>query len=360
MYLYPYGIKTGRPFAMDIDAAGIVWFGNVALYRYDPYKSQVQVIEKAVQQGKAICQCVCSDQKVYLLRQKSSTMGVYEPSKDSLTEVRLPSETSAIWYGMAIPDRPQLLLFDRDAPGIVVWDSTLDQGWTVPFRLGGDPPANGVYIPDENVLYCSAGEPARLVRFSLETLTFDEIHKAPDPGMLPTGLTRLDQTLYLADGRGGKIHAFDLNKKEWVRVLHPPEYGESYAFIGGALSFRSQVYFALSTYRSTYTYDPQSGLLVMKPGESDPDTGIDGEHHHFLDRYLVYNPKSDEFGFLTTPQVPNAYYLICYGVSRGGNLYISGYNIYDPVNASLAPASSGDWNNLFVWQSHPADETAKS
>jgi hypothetical protein len=83
----------------------------------------------------------------------------------------------------------------------------------------------------------------------------------------------------------------------------------------------------------------------------DENIGIDGKPHHFMNKYLVYSPEEESFGFLEAPEIPGKRYpLICYSSVQNGKLIITGYDLGNIRREGLAPMGTKE-GELCVFQS---------
>jgi hypothetical protein len=82
----------------------------------------------------------------------------------------------------------------------------------------------------------------------------------------------------------------------------------------------------------------------------EENIGIDGKPHHFINKYLVYDPGSGDCGFLEAPESPGKRYpLICYSIVSRGRLLITGYDLGD-ITKDFSPMGEKE-GELCVYES---------
>ncbi len=327
---------TTRPFAADYDEAGKIWFGSSEhFFTYDPDVRTTRVIDAAPLGGKPCSACLCQGDKVYILTQKSPDLFVYDRKAEDFTRHPLPDPESNIWYGIRVPGDSRLYLYVRNRSKLVVWDSESERGKEIPYPEAMDL-WSGFYIPGDDALYSFTLEakPCRLVRFDLRTQCFDAVIPAPEGGLEVTGVNPIGNHVYCADRFTGRIFPFDIAHRTWQEPLHAPGHRSIYGFIGMGTSYRGKALYCLSTYKGTMKWDFNRNTY-LSTGEEN--IGIDGRPHHFINKYLVFDPASQQFDFLEAPVVKGTRYpLICYSIVVGSRLIITGYDLGD-VDQGVAP-----------------------
>ena len=119
-------------------------------------------------------------------------------------------------------------------------------------------------------------------------------------------------------------------------------------FIGLGTPYRGKALYCLSTYKGTMKWDFATNTYLST---GDENIGIDGRPHHFMNRYLVFSPEVEKFGFLEAPETPGKRYpLICYSSVQNGKLIITGYDLGNIRGEGLAPMGTKE-GELCVFQS---------
>jgi len=343
---------TTRPFAQDYDDKGKIWFGSSKFFRYDPVLQKTDILDNAPLGGKPYSTCLCQGDKVYVLTQKSPELFVYHQDRGQYTKHLLPDEESNIWYGVRVPGDPRLYLYVRNRNKLVVWDCDLEKGREIPYPESLDL-WSGFYIKNDEALYSFTldAKPCRLVRFDLKSQRFDAIIPGPEPGLEITGVNPVGDHVYCADRFTGRIFPFDMQKRTWGAPVHVPGFKKVFSFIGMGTSFRGLACYCLSTYKGTMKWDFNKNKYLST---GDENVGIDGKPHHFINKYLVFDPASGDSGFLEAPATEGKRYpLICYSIVCDGRLIVSGYDLGD-VDRNLAPMGEKE-GELCIYQSvaHP-------
>jgi hypothetical protein len=208
---------------------------------------------------------------------------------------------------------------------------------------------SGFHVKNDGALYSFTLEskPCRLVRFDLKTQKFDAVIPGAEPGLEITGVNPIGGHVYCADRFTGRIFPFDIHQRTWGKPIAVPGHREVFSFIGMGTSFRGKALYCLSTYKGTMKWDFNRNKYLST---GDENIGIDGKPHHFMNKYLVVDPATEECGFLEAPAVEGKRYpLICYSIVSNDRLIITGYDLGD-VGHNLAPMGEKE-GELCVFQS---------
>jgi len=311
-----------RFLAMSMDDRGYIWMGNSTktLFRYDPRDGSLKIIPMpaSIPVGQFIASVFAINRKVYLLLEKSPVLAVYDPVKGEFTTRKLPAAEANTWFGTPAGHTPFLYLFDRDVSGLIKWDTRNDSATVISYPYQGPLPSAGVFVVEEDALYCPIWNGNKMVRLNLATSRFDGEYPTPWKDAEPTGVVPLGDKLYVSDRLNGRLLVFSLASHSWGQAVPIPEYGKVFGFVGGGLAYRDIAYFSLSTYKNP-------------AGDS-----IDGKPYHFLDRFLAYDPRAGKFSYLQLPRQPNEYPQTAYLLAGSdGHLYFFGQDIYDPKTGVL-------------------------
>ena len=339
--------KTTRPFAPDVDDRGSLWFGSSKFFRYDPATRATEMVDSAPLGGKPYSTCLCQGEKVYILTQKSPLLYIYHRNTGEYSTEALPDSESNIWFGARVPGDPRLYLYVRNRGKLVVWDSELEKGQEIAYPEAMDL-WSGFHVKDDNALYSFTldAKPCRLVRFDLAKQRFDAVIAAAEPGLEITGVNPVGSRVYCADRFTGRIIPFDFSRRVWEDPIPVPGHKSVFGFIGLGTVFQGMAMYCLSTYKGTMKWDFDNNKY-LSTGEEN--IGIDGKPHHFINKYLVFEPHSREFAFLEAPTSPGRYPLICYSIVSGDRLFITGYDLGD-ISADLAPMGEKE-GELCVFES---------
>jgi hypothetical protein len=340
MKLQWFGFKTTRPFMPDVDHNGILWCGSAHnFFSLNTKSMNVEQHETAYLGSNPFSTCLCQDDKVYILAQKSPHLYMYHSVKKEFSKFNLPDPESNIWFGVRVPDDPRLYMYVRNRGKLLVWDSELETGTEITYPDQKMDLWSGFYIADDRAIYSftSPERPCQLMRFDLQKQQFDAPISAPEPGLEITGVNPIGDTVYCADRFTGRIFPFNFKKREWGKPIHVPGFKKVFGFIGMGTTFNGMALYCLSSYYGSSKWDFNTNKYLSK---GDENIGIDGKPHHFLNKYLVFDPRTQESSFLEAPETPGKRYpLICYSKVHQNKLFISGYDLGDVYNN---PAPMGE------------------
>lgn len=339
---------TTRPYTPDYDINGRIWFGSVKFFCYDPAARKSEMIDNTPMEGNSYSTCLCQGEKVYILTQKSPDLYVYHQDKKEYTKHRLPDEESNIWYGVRVPGDHRLYLYVRNRSKLIVWDTELEKGHEIPYPEDMDL-WSGFYVKNDGGLYSFTLEakPCRLVRFDLKKQKFDSVIPGAEPGLEISGVNPIADKVYCADRFTGRIFPFNIGHRTWGEPVSIPGHRTVFNFIGMGTSFKGKALYCLSTYKGAMKWDFNQNKYLST---GDENVGIDGKPHHFINKYLVFDPATGESGFLAAPaEKGKRYPLICYSLVCNDRLIITGYDLGD-VDHDLAPMGEKE-GELCVFQS---------
>lgn len=329
MKLYWQKWKTKRPYAPDIDNDGMLWYGRDSLFCTDFEKNTTEKIDTTYLEGKPISSVFCQDNKVYMVAQKSPFIFVYYKDRKVFDRFSLPEPESNIWYGVKIPNSHKLYLYARNLGKLIVWDTEVDKGNTIPFPEDVDL-WSGFYVKQDQAIYSFTLEnkPCRLIRFDLKKQKYNAIIPAPEPNLEITGVNVIGDTLYCADRFTGRIFPFNYVNREWGKPAAAPGIGKEFGFVGVGCSYNGLALYCLSTYKGKMKWDFNKNIYISS---KDENIGVDGKKHHFLNKFLVYDPKQNRFEFLEAKS-KGRYPLLCYSIVHKDKLIITGFDIWNKKN----------------------------
>ena len=262
-------------------------------------------------------------------------MFVYDSDKKKYSKHELPDPESNIWFGVRVPNDPRLYLFVRNRSKLLVWDCDKEKGKEISYPDNMDL-WSGFHIAGDNAIYSFTldAKPCRLVRFDLITQRFDKPIPAPEPQLEITGVNPIGDSVYCADRFTGRIFPYNFITRQWGKPIAIPGHNSVFGFIGMGTSYDGLALYCISTYKGTMQWDFNSNKYLS---QGDENIGIDGKPHHFLNKYLVYDPRTQQSGYIEAPEIPGQRYpLICYSLVHQNRLLISGYDLGD-VNNNMAP-----------------------
>ncbi|MBN2090742.1 hypothetical protein JW964_14110, partial [candidate division KSB1 bacterium] len=321
MRLYWQTWKTGRPYTPDIDTDGKLWHGHESLFCSDPDKNVTDKIDSSYLKGQPLSTVLCQGDNVYILVQKSPSIYVYRKDKKVFDRFPLPEPESNIWFGVRVPGDHRLYLYARNLGKLIIWDSEIDKGIAINYPAKLDL-WSGFYVKNDEAIYSFTldAKPCRLIRFDLKKQVYDAIIPAPDANLEITGVNPVGEMLYCSDRFTGRIFPFNYVHRTWGDPVTAPGIGTEYGFVGMGCSYRGLALYCLSTYQGKMKYDFNTNKYLSQKEE---DIGIDGLPHHFLNKYLVYDPAENKFGYLEA-RARGRYPLLCYSLVHNDKLIITG------------------------------------
>ncbi|HEY1379726.1 MAG TPA: hypothetical protein VGF55_23180 [Gemmataceae bacterium] len=336
LHVVPVAVKSYRLLAMSMDADGFIWTGSIhrVVHRYDPRTAAVETIK--LPYDSSASSCICAGTKVYILGQSYPRLIIYDRATKQFRETAYPSPNPDVWYGTEAIDGRHLFLFDRGSVGLIRWDTQTDTGQAVPWPYPVGVPSLGRYEPRDKALWCyvwdfAGGQykPVGLARFDPVADKFTGWYPFPAEGADLPEYADPAATFFVPHTLKGKLVPFDFKRLRWCRPLAVPRFGELFAFIGLAASYRDKLYFSLSTYNGT-------------------ELGCDGKPYHFCNALLEFDPATKRFAFPTL-EAKDAFYQVAYTLAAGGEFYATGSNIRE-ADGRLNQARAGE---VVFWQTRP-------
>jgi len=326
MHPYWQKLKTRRPFAPDVDDNGMLWHGHDTLFCSDLDKNTTEKIDSTYLEGNFVSNILCQGEKIYVVAQKSPFIYIYHKDKKVWGRFPLPEPESNIWYGVRVPGDPKFYLYARNLGKLIVWDTEVDKGTVIPYPKNLDL-ASGRYVEQDQAIYSFTfdAKPSRLIRFDLKKQVYDAIIPTPEPDLEITGVNPIGDKLYCSDRFTGRIFPFNYVNRKWGKPVVAPGIGKEFGFVGTGCSYRGLALYCLSTYQGKMTWDFDTNKYISK---EDENIGIDGIPHHFLNKYLVYDPKHNKFDFLEAKS-KGRYPLLCYSIIHKDKLIITGFDIWN-------------------------------
>ena len=326
MKLYWQKWKTKRPYAPDIDGDGLLWYGRDSLFCSNLETNTTEKIDTTYLEGNPLSSVFCYGNKIYIAAQKSPFIYVYYKDTKDFKRFSLPEPESNIWYGVKVDNGQKLYLYARNLGKLIVWDTEIDKGIAIPFPDNIDL-WSGFYVEQDQAIYSFTLEnkPSRLVRFDLKKQKYDAIIYTPDPNLEITGVNTIGDTLYCADRFTGRIFPFNYVDKKWSEPVVAPGIGKEFGFVGVGCSYNGLALYCLSTYKGKMKWDFDKNKYISS---EDENIGVDGNKHHFLNKFLVYDPRQNKFEFLEAEE-NGRYPLLCYSIVHNDKLIITGFDIWN-------------------------------
>ena len=359
LYRVPLGMQTGRLHEMEPGYdGGRLWFwaGSIGatLLEYDPRSGattrhpliNVPHPEDSETLGRHFYP-VRKAGKIYLadLRQPTNFLPVYDPNSRRVTFHRLPGTKEGdrmyIYKGHISSSGPFLYLFPKDPPGVIQWDTRTDTGRLFRFPYGAEGPLSGQLTADGKTLWCSLSTSQAMARFDVAAGEWTGHWPCPLDKARPSSAGIIGDVYYAPDLDEPRVLRFDTANESWLEEVKTPGYRSYFGILGGGFIYQQQMFCAMSTYKGYY---PPGGPI-----------GIDGKPHHFLDRWLCYDPRSRRFAHLVCETGDRAYWITCYAVVMGPHLYMTAFNAMQ-ADGSIEQAGRGE---AAIFQTHPAGQPAE-
>jgi len=338
-------IQTPRPYACDVDDQDWLWegCGGNRLAGQNLKTAETRLITLPEMGGRPIYQVFSFRDKLVMTLGDAPFYLVYDPASGKCRRVPVPAARPIVWYGSKT-NCGKLLLFERSSSSVLVLDQPDSPARVVMCPYQGQL-AGGWQVGD--LIYSPLSDPARIAVFDPESEVFQRELPGPSPEVTLAGYMVHEDTLFTWDTAGGRILPMDLTTDHWLGEIRTPDYGDVYGFLGGGFGFKGKAHICLSTYIHPSRLDAGTGKVIVPEGRLT----VDGRPPRFLDRYLVFDPESQDFDYLVAPEQPDGIPLLCYNWTDGNRFVITGTLI--PYSQPGVPGEIyGSW---IVVQSEPAD-----
>ena len=290
-YRYDIGHAPGRLHEPSIGNDGSLWTspldGN--LWRYQTQTGQTEVFNLSQRTGSPwkglhLWPVAYRDQ-VYLCTPKRSQLWVWDRRAGQIAQHAFPHSQPSVYGGFAIESREHLYLYDTRHQAVLKWNPDSGQGvlFRCPYLLSGT-----LYMSfvdsERQEIWGSTYTGNDIVRFDLTSDQWTGHFNCPYSGATPTAGGKVFQgnTLYIADHLNGRIIPLNVDSGCWAEPIAVPGYGEWFGYMSGAWLLRDKLYFCHSTWK----------------GGTD---SIDGEPHHFIGSWTVFDPARSCFSRLDLP-----------------------------------------------------------
>ena len=261
-----------------------------------------------VARGPLVCLCTPSLPELHVWNRQHSR----------ITSYRFPHERPSVYGGFVEPSWRHVYFYDTRHASVLKWDleSQTGENFPCPFRLSG-------------TLYMTFTEPARkeiwgstytgndIVGFDISMNEWTAHYKCPLEGSTPTpGGKVFGDTLFVSDHLGGRIIPLNAETGVWGEPIPVPGYREWFGYISGGWHFRGKLYMCHSTW-------------------TGGTSSIDGEPHHFLGSWTVFDPETRRFSRLDIPTrvgEERKHLMSDYCAVTGDHLYLLAVNMKPPRN----------------------------
>ena len=289
-YRHDVGTAPGRMHEPTAGPDGTIWTSPLdgTLWRYDTATGAVEIqdLQKLTGRGWKGLHLwpVARGRDVYLCSPTLPELWVYHRDGGTARAYRFPHDKPAVYGGFVVPGWDRVWFYDTARPAVLGWDPGRQTGelYPCPYRLSGT-----LYMtfadPERRELWGSTYTGNDLVRFDVRAAKWTGHFRCPLPKATPTPANAFfGPTLYASDHLNGRLVPFDPAAGRWGDPVAVPGFREWFGYLSGGWHFRGKLYFCHSTWT----------------GGND---SLDGEPHHFLGSWTVFDPKTRRFARLDIP-----------------------------------------------------------
>jgi streptogramin lyase len=289
-FRHDIGTAPGRMHEPGTDPDGNLWTSPLdgTLWRYETGTGKVEVLSLEKLTGRPWQGLhlwpVAHGGDVYLCTPSLPELWVWRRDRKEVRSYPFPHKAPSVYGGFVVPAWDHVWFYDTRHAAVLKWDPKRRLGtlFLCPYKLSG-------------TLYMTFAEPGRreiwgstytgndLVRFDVPSEKWTGHYRCPLAGATPTpGARVFDGTLWVSDHLNGRIIPFDVAKEKWGDPVAVPGFRDWFGYLSGGWHFRGMLYLCHSTW-------------------SGGDRSIDGEPHHFIGSWTIFDPKTRKFSRLDIP-----------------------------------------------------------
>lgn len=284
------GTAPGRMHEPTAGPDGNIWTSPLdgSLWQYDTSSGEgevhdLQAITGISWQGLHLWP-VAVGTKVYLCTPGLSELWVWDRERQSVLRHPFPHAEPSVYGGFAHPQSDAVYFYDTRHASVIKWDAQQEIGrsFPCPFELSGTLYMSFIET-DRQEFWGSTYTGNDLVRFDLRTDEWTAHYRSPLPNATPTAGGRVfGETLFASDHLQGRLLPVHADTGEWGDPIPVPGFRDWFGYFSGGWLFRNQLYFCHSTW-------------------TGGDGSLDGEPHHFIGAWTVFDPVSRQFSRLDFP-----------------------------------------------------------
>jgi hypothetical protein len=321
-YRHDIGTAPDRFHEPSADEDGNLWTSPLdgSLWRYHTPTGKVEIFDLQRITGRPWNGLhlwpVAHGSEVYLCCPSLPQLWVYEQKKKEVKKYDLPHTDPQIYGGFSVP--PWIYFYDTRSMGVVKWDPRTHTGkhYPCPYRLSGT-----LYMTFADTqrmeIWGSTYAGNDLVRFDITADRWTGHWKFPgNKATLTPANALFGDTLYVSDHLNGRLLSFNVKTGDWGEVIPIPGYREWFGYVSGGWVFRDLIYLCHSTW-------------------TGGNNSLDGQPHHFLGSWTVFDPKTKKFSRLDIPDRQGESFMSDYALTVRGELYLLAVNRYTPHNAVI-------------------------
>ena len=289
-YRHDIGTAPGRLHEPSAGQDGSIWTspldGN--LWRYHTPTGQVEIINLKKLTGRnwrgLHLWPIAHGSEVYLCTPKLPELWVFHLETKTVKQYAFPHANPSVYGGFVTEGWSHIYLYDTQHASVLKWNPQTRTGKNVscPYKLSGTLFMTFV-DKDRSEIWGSTYTGNDIVRFDVKLEKWTGHFKCPLPKATPTaGGKVFGETLFISDHLNGRIVPLNITSGEWGDPIPVPGYRDWFGFLSGGFLFRNKLYIVHSTWTG---------------GKSS----IDGEQHHFIGSWSVFDPATRKFSRLDLP-----------------------------------------------------------
>ncbi|MEX0725388.1 MAG: hypothetical protein WD065_03905 [Planctomycetaceae bacterium] len=324
-YRHDIGTSAGRMHEPTAGTDGNIWTspldGN--LWRYHAPTGEVQMIDLEKLTGRAWKGLhlwpIAYGNDVFLCCPNLSELWVWHRKTGTVKQYPFPHDKPAIYGGFVVPTWENVYFYDTTHAGVLKWNPATQQGsfFPCPYTLSGT-----LYMTfaeaDRHEIWGSTYTGNDIVCFNIEEERWTHHLKSPLNDSTPTpGARVFGETLFVSDHLHGRIFPLNITSGEWGDAVPVPGYKEWFGYVSGGWYFDGKLYMCHSTW-------------------TGGTSSLDGEPHHFLGSWSVFDPDTRTFSRLDIPTrdgEERKYLMSDYAATYDDQLYILAVNAKAPQTA---------------------------
>ena len=290
-YRHDIGTAPGRLHEPSVGRDGNIWTspldGN--LWRYHAPSGEVEIFDLQELTGRNWAGLhlwpIAQANSILLCTPKLPLLWVWDRAADKVTQYAFPHDQPSVYGGFVVDGWNHIYLYDTKHQSVLKWDPAAGRGvhFPCPYELSGTLYMS--FVDRQRQEYWGSTYTGNdLVRFDVKSEQWTGHFKCPLAGATPTAGGRVfhGDTLYVSDHLNGRIIPLNIETKQWSDPIPVPGYRDWFGYLSGGFLFRDTLYLDHSTW-------------------TGGTSSIDGEPHHFIGSWTVFDPHTREFSRLDIP-----------------------------------------------------------
>lgn len=316
------GVASGRMHEPTAGTDGNIWTSPLdgSLWQYDTRSGRTTIHDLKQLTGRdwkgLHLWPIAHGPKVYLCTPGLPELHVWDRERNRVTSHPFPHKEPAVYGGFVVPTWPHVYFYDTRHASVLKWNPETESSehFPCPYKLTGTLYMSFA-LSDRNEIWGSTYTGNDIVRFDTLTDRWTAHFQCPHPNATPTagGLVH-ENTLFVSDHLNGRIFPLNVNSGAWGDPIAVPGHKEWFGYLSGGWPFQGRLYLCHSTWTG--------------------GTGsIDGEPHHFLGTWTVFDPRTRTFSRLEFPLragEERAYLMSDYCAVSDNHLYLLAVNQKPP------------------------------